>query len=143
PPGIGWSNDRGGYGYDAILFGQVEPTVIDVDRLQQRLDRPDHQLVKQSLRDVGFGEPRTGPDGRGVREEGIHLLATYSGQASLLKEWSRDAQINTDRNLRLQYLAGMWLNSNMGEKILGSILAYYRFPEQTFVGSPEGIEGLK
>jgi spermidine synthase len=76
-------------------------------------------------------------------EEGIDLLATYSGQASLLKEWSRGAQINTDRNLRLQYLAGMWLNSNMGEQILSGILAYYRFPDQTFVGSPEGIQALK
>ena len=139
PHGILWSNEREGYGYDAVLFGQVEPTVIDVDELQRRLDRPDHQLVKQSLREVGFGELNTGTDGEVVREEGIDLLATYAGQAPLLKEWSRGAQINTDRNLRLQYLAGMWLNSNMGERILSSILAYYRFPDQTFVGSPEGI----
>ena len=61
----------------------------------------------------------------------------------MLKEWSRGAQINTDRNLRLQYLAGMWLNSNMGERILSSILAHYRFPDQTFVGSPESIDALK
>ena len=61
----------------------------------------------------------------------------------MLKEWSRGAQINTDRNLRLQYLAGMWLNSNMGERILSSILAHYRFPDQTFVGSPERIHALK
>ena len=61
----------------------------------------------------------------------------------MLKEWSRGAQINTDRNLRLQYLAGMWLNSNMGEQILAGILAYYRFPDQTFVGSPEGVQALK
>ncbi len=60
-----------------------------------------------------------------------------------MKEWSRGAQINTDRNLRLQYLAGMWLNSNLGEQILSSILAYYRFPDQTFVGSPEAIDALK
>ena len=78
-----------------------------------------------------------------VREEAIDLLATYAGQAPLLKEWSRGAQINTDRNLRLQYLAGMWLNSNMGEQILSSILAYYRFPDQTFVGSPQGVHALK
>ncbi len=115
PHGILWSNEREGYGYDAVLFGQVEPTVIDVDELQRRLDRPDHQLVKQSLREVGFGEIKTVRTGEVVvREEGIDLLATYSGQAPLLKEWSRGAQINTDRNLRLQYLAGMWLNSDHG-----------------------------
>jgi spermidine synthase len=138
PHGILWANERDGTGYDAVLFGQVEPTVIDVDEFQRRLDRPDHQLVKESLRDVGFGE---GLDW--VVEEGIDLLATYAGQAPLLKEWSRGAQINTDRNLRLQYLAGMWLNTSMREQILGSIRAYYRFPDQTFVGSPERIRVLK
>ena len=143
PHGIVWSNEREGSGYDAVLFGQVEPTVIDVDAVQRRLDRPDHQLVKQSLRDVGFGQIKTGTDALVLREEGIDLLATYSGQAPLLKEWSRGAQINTDRNLRLQYLAGMWLNSYKAEGILASILAYYRFPDQTFVGSPEGILALK
>ena len=37
----------------------------------------------------------------------------------------------------------MWLNSDMGERILSSILAYCRFPDQTFVGSPESIDALK
>ena len=140
PNGIVWSNDREGFGYDAILFGQVEPTVIDVGELQRRLDRPDHQLVKQSLREVGFGAFRTGLP---VMPEGIDLLATYAGQAPLLKKWMQGAQINTDRNLRLQYLAGMWLNSKMGEQIRTSILEHYRFPDQMFVGSPEGIRILK
>ena len=140
PHGIVWSNDRQGVGYDAVLFGQVEPTVIDLDELQRRLDRPDHQLVKKSLREVGFGEFRPGLP---VMPEGIDLLATYAGQAPMLKEWSRGAQINTDRNLRLQYLAGMWLNSRMGEQIRSSILAHYRFPDQTFIGSPESIRILK
>ncbi len=138
PDGMIWSNERNGVGYDAVLFGQVEPTVIDLDEFQGRLDRPDHRLVKQSLRDVGFGE---GLDW--AAEEGIDLLATYAGQAPLLKEWCQGAQINTDRNLRLQYLAGMWLNSNMGERTLSTIRAYYRFPDRTFVGSPERIEALK
>ena len=66
PHGILWSNEREGYGYDAILFGQVEPTVIDVDELQRRLDRPDHQLVKQSLREVGFGEVKEARTGEVV-----------------------------------------------------------------------------
>jgi spermidine synthase len=144
PHGIVWSNEREGYGYQAVLFSQVEPTVIDVDAFQRRLDRPDHPLVKQSLRDVGFGEikeVRTGDVM--VLEEGLDLLATYFGQAVLLNDWSRGAQINTDRNLRLQYIAGMGLNANMGEQIVSSILAHYRFPDQTFVGSPESVDTLK
>jgi spermidine synthase len=142
PNGILWSNERERTGYDAVLFGQVEPTVIDVDELQRRLVRPDHRLVKQSLREMGLWAPK-GFEGEEEKNEGIDLLATYAGQAPLLKEWSQGAQINTDRNLRLQFLAGMSLNSAMGDEILSSILKHYRFPAQTFVGSPEGILALK
>ena len=143
PHGILWSNEREGYGYDAILFGQVEPTVIDVDELQRRLDRPGPSAREAVAPRGGVRGAQGGVDGEAVPEEGIDLLATYAGQAPLLKEWSRGAQINTDRNLRLQYLAGMWLNSNMGEQILSGILAHYRFPDQTFVGSPESVHALK
>ena len=142
PDGILWSNEREGYGYDAILFGQAEPTVIDVDALQRRLARPDHRLVKQSLGEVGLWE-RKGVDGEEEPNEGIDLLATYAGQASLLKEWSRGAQINTDRNLRLQFLAGMSLNSSTGHETLSGILRHYRFPDRVFVGSPDRILALK
>ncbi len=142
PNGILWSNERERFGYDAVLFGQVEPTVIDVDELRRRLVRPDHRRVKQSLRDVGLWEPK-GFEGEEEPNEGIDLLATYAGQATMLTEWSRGAQINTDRNLRLQFLAGMSLNAAMGDAILASILAHYRFPDRTFVGSPEGIHTLK
>ena len=37
----------------------------------------------------------------------------------------------------------MGLNSDMGERIVSSILAHYRFPDQTFVGSPETVDALK
>jgi len=143
PDGIIWSNEREGQGYDAVLFGQAEPTVIDVDELQKRLDRPDHRPVKESLREVGFGSLRLVSDELVQGEVAIDLLATYAGQAHQLQDWSRDAQINTDRNLRLQYLAGMWLNSYMGTEILNSILAYYQFPDETFVGSPASVQALR
>src|SRR5262249_21608207 len=130
PNGIIWSNDVGGEGYDAVLFGQVEPTRMDVDELQKRLDRPDHAQVAKSLRGVGFGSA-------------VELLATYAGHAPRLQEWMRDAQINTDRNLRLQYLAGMWLNSYLGKEILGDILQYYQFPDDLFVGSEGRKNALK
>jgi len=144
PHGMVWSNRREGEGYDSILFSQVEPTVIDVDALQRRLDRPDHQLVKQSLRELGFGEIKEAATGDVVvLEEGMDLLASYCGEASSLKPWLQGAQMNTDRNLRLQYLAGMSLGADMSERILSSILAHYHFPDQTFVGSAESIDTLK
>ena len=121
PNGILWSNDIGGEGYDAVLFGQVEPTVIDLDEMQTRLDSVEYAPVARSLRDVGF---YTLSD----------LLATYAGEARQLHEWMKDAQINTDRNLRLQYLAGMWLNSYRETEILDGILQYYTFPDDIFQG---------
>jgi spermidine synthase len=130
PNGILWSNDSEGEGYDAVLFGQVERTQVDLDKLHDRLDRADHARVKQSLRETGFNSV-------------ISLLATYAGQASDLQEWMRDAQINTDRNLRLQYLAGMSLNSFMGSEILSEITRHYKFPENLFLGSDQRREMLR
>ena len=139
PNGILWSNDHDGFGYDAVLFGTVDPMVINLDELVARLERPDHQAVKDSLLEVGFGSPQTRSAGTVVTD----MLSTYAGQATQLHDWSRDAQINTDRNLRLQYLAGMWLNKQMGKQILDSIVKYYQFPHQTFIGSPERVQTLK
>jgi len=53
------------------------------------------------------------------------------------------AQINTDRNLRLQYLAGMSVNSYMATEILNGILRYYRFPEDIFTGSPQRVQEMR
>ena len=139
PNGILWSNDERGHGYDAVLFAQVEPTVINLDEMVERLDRPDHRRVRDSLIEVGFG-------GSGLHSEGAvvtDLLSTFAGQAKQLHEWSRDAQINTDRNLRLQYLAGMWLNTQMGPQILASMFQYYQFPTDIFVGSTPRLQALK
>jgi spermidine synthase len=129
PNGILWTNDHNG-GYDAVLFGQVGPTRIDLDAIQRRLDRADHAAVKDSLRDVNF---QSAPE----------LFATYAGEASRLRMWGAGAQINTDRNLRLQYLAGMSLNSYVGERLLWEILIYYEFPAEIFVGSEASLQALK
>jgi spermidine synthase len=56
----------------------------------------------------------------------------------------RDAKVNTDRNLRLQYLAGMAFNKQQGRDILHGVLKYYRFPERDlFVGSNERLRELE
>jgi spermidine synthase len=49
--------------------------------------------------------------------------------------WLQDAEINRDRNLRLQYLAGLGLNFNQSGIIYDSMKAYRRFPEELFAGS--------
>jgi spermidine synthase len=144
PHGSLWSNETEGRGYDAVLFGQDRPTVIDLDRLGRRLGRPDHEAVRESLREVGLGPSKRGADAARESEAVVTgLLATFAAEAPRLDEWARGAQINTDRNLRLQYLAGMWLNSDMGTVILSGILAHYRFPDRTFVGSPARVRALR
>lgn len=134
--GMLFSNDRHREGYDGVLVGHERPPCISIDRLEQLLDRPDYQAVKQSLMEVGFGTSLEDPVDRGVT---VNLLATYAGRALDLGGWLDNAQINSDRNLRLQYLAGMHLNYYIGTRILQGILASYRFPADVFVGSDERV----
>ena len=107
---------------------------IDLDRLQDWLDK--HLKVKASLEEVGFGVRHDDTDGKGdVPEIAVDLLATYAGQGRDLSPWTRDAQINTDRNLRLQYLAGLALNANISARIFNDILSHYQFPDNLLEGS--------
>ena len=49
--------------------------------------------------------------------------------------WLQDASINRDRNLRLQYLAGLGLNLYQSESIYADMLAYASgYPNDLFVG---------
>ncbi|MEM7474344.1 MAG: fused MFS/spermidine synthase [Planctomycetota bacterium] len=123
PDGILWTNDYEGEGYDAVLFGQVDGTQINLDEINKRYLRPDHETVRESMRQVGF-------------EDVEALLATYAGSAKRMKPWTKGAQVNRDINLRLQYLAGMSLNSYMGSELLDGILKYYEYPKEIFQGSP-------
>lgn len=125
PHGTVWSNDVNGGGYDIVLLGQAGPTSIVVDALQQRLARAEYSGVARSLQEVGF---RTG----------VALLSTYAGRGTDLGPWLKGAQINRDRNLRLQYLAGMGLNSYRNERIYDDLLRYRKYPEEMFVAS-EGL----
>ena len=76
------------------MFGEVDPAPIDVDEAVERLGRDGNALAAQSLRDLGF-------------VSAIDLLSSYAGSAPDLAAWFQGAAINTDRSLRLQYLAGM------------------------------------
>jgi spermidine synthase len=145
PNGVLFSNDINAEGFDAILLGQVEPIRIDLDKLHEKLYSPAYRRVRESLIDVGFGMDtgriKWGPNA--WSDESIALLATYAGRGVDMKEWMKDAQINTDRNLRLQYLAGMSVNSFMETEILEGILKYYKYPDDLFTGSSQSIQKMK
>jgi spermidine synthase len=135
PDGIVWSNDNPQGGYDAVLFGQVGGTRVDLDETDSWIEA--HPKVMRSLREVGFGRPG---EGVGIAQG---LYSTYAGRAQDLTVWGKGAQLNYDSNLRLQYLAGMSLNSQMSTEILQSVLQHYQFPADIFSGSPASIEHLR
>ncbi len=130
PYGTVWSNDYVGMGYDVITTALVEPTKIDVDELDQRLKRSDYQAVALSLREAGF-------------RNAFELLSTYAGQTSDLASWLKDAEINRDRNLRLQYLAGMGLNLYQSGAIFNDLISFRKYPENIFTGSEEMLRPLR
>ncbi len=130
PNGTIWSNQyASGGGYDVVMLARPEPLRIDPAALQERLERPDHARVVAALDEVEIpGVPG--------------LLATYAGQATDLRPWLANAQINTDRNLRLEYLAGM-ANNVYDARIYENMLAHRRFPEEMFIGPAEWKDALR
>ena len=68
----------------------------------------------------------------------VELLATYAGRARDLQPVIKDAQINEDLNMRLQYIAGLGLNSMAYQRTYKEILKYRRFPEDLLIGLPGG-----
>jgi spermidine synthase len=131
PNGTVWRNDDvNGLGYDVVLAGRLEDTPIDVDGWQAKIDRPAYAAVKASLAEVGYSTI-------------LDVLKTYSGSGKDLAPWIAGAEINTDKNLRLQYLAGSGFNNNTGTNIRDSMLRHRRFPSDLFTGQASSLESLR
>jgi len=74
----------------------------------------------------------------------VDLFSTFAGRASDLQPWLADAKINRDRNLRLQFLAGLGLNLYQSDVIYSGMLAYVRrFPDELFIASPDTMNALR
>jgi spermidine synthase len=86
--------------------------------------------MAQSLAEVGMNSP-------------VDLFATYAGRAPDLKQWVSGAAINRDRNLRMQYLAGIGLNADDSAPIYAGMLAYRRFPEDLFFSAEGRVDSLR
>jgi spermidine synthase len=132
PDGIVWGNTVRGEGYDIVLLGQAggAPLKIDVDSMERRLASPEYVEVARSLRQIGF-------------DSATALLSTYGGRGAELGPWLKDAEINRDKNLRLQFLAGMGMNIDQRVEIYRGILAYRRYPDELFVGDPARLAALR
>jgi spermidine synthase len=123
PYGSVWANLRDGEGYDMVFMGQAEPLKIDLDAAQRRYDLPEHEGVRQSLRDIDVGNL-------------FDLFSAYTGSAKDLEPYVRGAAVNTDGDLKLSYLAGWGINSNLEDYLYRQMLKYRSLPLDVFTGSP-------
>ncbi len=130
PNGAVFANTINGQGYDLVLFGQMGNRPINVDTIQQRLQQPQNAPIAKSLSEIGI-------------QSAMDLFSTYSGNRADMADWLKDATINTDRNLRLQYLAGMGLNLYQSAPIFRGMIQKSKYPEGLFAGSPETLTTLR
>ena len=98
--------------------------------MQQRLDQPSYAPVLTSITDVGF-------------RSAVELMSTYAGRAPDLAPMLRSTQINEDMNMRLQYIAGLGLNSMAYQGIYKDILKYRKFPEDFLTGTGGRMDALR
>ncbi|MEO8681565.1 MAG: fused MFS/spermidine synthase [Vicinamibacterales bacterium] len=120
-----WNPDLLEEGYDLVAMGRLTPATLDEAVIQQRLD--ESPAVRQSLSEVTLTTAGA-------------LLSTYAGRAVDLAPWLADAEINRERQLRLQYLAGLAANTDERYLIFQSIVKYRRYPADLFAVSAE-LEG--
>jgi spermidine synthase len=127
PNGTIWGNTYEGKGHDMILLGQLEPTRIDLNDMERRVSS---SKIEQSLSDVGMNSA-------------LDLFATYAGDRPDLTKWVAGAAINLDRNLRMQYLAGLGLDLDNSAAIYADMLTHRRFPEDLFIGTQAQLDSLR
>jgi len=125
-----WSNYLNGDGYDLVLLARDDTSPIDAAALERRLAQAGYSGVSTSLAEVEI-------------HSAVDLLSTYAGRASDLAPLLAGAPLNEDVNLRLQYLAGMGLNSAQSAQIYRDILAYRRFPEGLLAGTAAQLDPLR
>jgi len=130
PNGLIFGNTFDGHAEDLVLVGTIDVPYFDVNVMEAGLQLPEYERVRRSLGEIGTYSM-------------VDLLGKYAGRASDLRPWLADAAINRDRDLRLQYLAGLGFNRHEGRHIYQDMLVYRKFPEDVFVGSGQQLGWLR
>jgi spermidine synthase len=112
-----------------VFMGHLDAPRIDLDQVEERLSRPEFAPVRESLAEIGI-------------TSAVDLFSTYMGTRADLGPWLEGAEINRDRDLRLQYLGGWGINSNLADPIYREMLSYRRIAYHPFTGSPERLRLL-
>jgi len=130
PNGMVFGNTNNGQGYDMVLFGTVDPPKINLDEIQAKLQLPEYAPVAQSLGEIGMYSV-------------VDLFSTFAGNKQQLQPWLNDAIINKDRNLKLQYLAGLGVHLYQSDVIYAQMLRYADYPQGLFTGSDSVMVALQ
>ena len=115
-----WNPDLLEEGYDLVALGRVDAAPIIEEEIDRRLEHS--PAVRASLAQVTL-------------RSAAAVLATYAGRATDLAPWLADGQINRERHLRLQYLAGLAANVDERYLIFQEIVQYRRYPADLFRAS--------
>jgi spermidine synthase len=129
PNAVVWNNVTGGAG-DVVLSGRADDSSINLDIVAQRVAQPECAPVRRSLQSVGFDTVED-------------LFASFGAHGEDLSAWTAGAEINTDRNLRLQYLAGSGFGTIEPELVYQNMVLNRSWPDGLFVGSPERVQALR
>ncbi len=119
-----WNPDVLEEGYDLVALGRVAPSPISETAIDRRLGSAPR--VTESLDGV-------------MLQSGAAILGTYAGRARDLAPLLSDAEINRERHLRLQYLAGLAANRDRRFAIFQELVKYRRYPADLFEASA-GLE---
>jgi spermidine synthase len=103
-----WNSNLEGGGYDLTVVGSLDEQSINATFFARQLDG--NEKLRSSLNQVDMGIGRD-------------VMQTFVARGSDLADWLKGADINRDRNLRLQYLAGLTPNNYTEDYILDSLLA--------------------
>jgi spermidine synthase len=123
PEGSIWNSQENLEGYDVTLLGHKEPIVLDNRKVFDKVMNNDR--VGESLGEVFLYQP-------------LDLFKLYSGRRSDVEPWIADAQLNLDRNLRLEYLAGASLDVQIATDIYANMITGIEYPEDFFqLSAPE------
>jgi len=123
PEGSIWNNQDNLEGYDVTLLGYQEPIVIDSRKVFDKV--VSNGRVGESLGEVFLYKP-------------LDLFMLYSGRRQDIEPWIADAQLNLDRNLRLEYLAGASLDVQIASNIYANMITNIEYPEDLFdLSEPE------
>lgn len=121
-------NSTEALGYDLAVLGSTTPFTLDIDVVDQRL--AELPKVQSALASIGLGS-------------GVELARAFAGQPRDLDAWVEGAELNLDRNLRLEYLAGSAHFEQSAEAIFRGITQELSYPRGQIKGPAASLDLLE